>query len=67
MCSILRLPKDLSFRACFFLPSWQAMLPDGTVFEGKGIAPDVVVETEQADFARRDPVLEKALELIEGP
>ena len=38
--------------------------PDGSKFEGVGIAPDVPVETEPEDLrAGRDPVLKKAFEL----
>ncbi len=44
-----------------FLPSWQAMRPDGTVFEGSGIAPDMTVSPPRSAFADADPVLEKAL------
>jgi C-terminal processing protease CtpA/Prc len=33
------------------------MRPDGTVFEGEGIAPDVEVQAKPADFEREDPIL----------
>ncbi|MEZ6244363.1 MAG: S41 family peptidase, partial [Phycisphaerales bacterium] len=46
-----------------FLPSWQALTPEGEPFEGVGIDPDVKVDADPTDFARRDPVLDRALEL----
>ncbi|MFN3240014.1 MAG: S41 family peptidase [Planctomycetota bacterium] len=46
------------------LPSWQALRPDGTCFEGEGIEPDVFVECTSRDFETYDPTLEKALALL---
>ncbi|MCA8973064.1 MAG: hypothetical protein KDC95_24995, partial [Planctomycetes bacterium] len=57
-------PHDLPNGATIVLPSWQAMRPDGTCFEGEGIAPDVTVEADAATLKSRDPILEKALELL---
>ncbi len=45
-----------------YLPSWRAMLPDGTLFETKGITPDV--EVKATDFSTSDPVLTMAIELL---
>jgi carboxyl-terminal processing protease len=40
--------------------------PDGSPFEGVGIAPDVAVDTTPSDLkAGRDPVLQKALEIAQ--
>jgi len=40
------------------------VFPDGSRFEGVGIAPDVLVETTPEDLkAGRDPVLARAIEL----
>lgn len=47
-----------------YLPSWKAMLPDGTPLESKGIAPTIDVKTTPRDFVSRDPVLEKAIEVL---
>lgn len=47
-----------------YIPSWEAMTPDGTVFERKGIAPDIVVSSEGVDFSREDPVLATALRVL---
>lgn len=42
--------------------------PDGTQFEGVGIAPDVPIELTPEDLrANRDPVLRRALELAQQP
>jgi carboxyl-terminal processing protease len=42
--------------------------PDGSQFEGVGIAPDVAVDMTPDDLkAGRDPVLQKALELAQRP
>jgi carboxyl-terminal processing protease len=57
-------PHVLSNGVTVMLPSWKAMLPDGTVFETKGIAPDVEIAAKPEDFVRRDPVIEKALEAL---
>ncbi|HEY7120658.1 MAG TPA: S41 family peptidase [Tepidisphaeraceae bacterium] len=43
------------------LSSWRDLLPDGTCFEGMGIAPDIEVPAKPGDFAGRDPVLEAAI------
>lgn len=57
-------PYNLGNGVTVFLPSWKAMTPDGTVFEGKGIKPDVEVLTKPADFKDKDPVLVVALEWL---
>lgn len=45
----------------------RATMPDGTPFEGIGIAPDVPVEVRREDlYAGRDPVLERAVALARG-
>lgn len=43
------------------LPSWKALLPDGTEWETRGIAPDVEVRWDPE--AEVDPVLARAIEL----
>lgn len=57
-------PFELGNDVTVFVPSWQAMRPDGTVFEGEGIEPDEFVPCTASDLERRDPILEKALELL---
>ncbi len=46
------------------IPSWRAMRPDGTTFEGKGIAPDLDVPSIGVDFSKHDPVLATALKAL---
>lgn len=45
------------------LPSWQSLRPDGTPFEGTGLAPDILVT---GDFTRHDPVLDEAIRRAES-
>lgn len=54
------LPNDV----VVVVPTWQAMLPDGTPFEGRGIEPDVRVACTGEDFVDQDPILEAALEKL---
>lgn len=49
-----------------FVPSWKAMTADGEEFEGKGIEPDIAVETKPGDFGDQDPVIEAALKYLRG-
>ncbi len=44
-----------------YVPSWKAMRPDGTCFEGEGIKPDIEVEAKPDEFKKGDPVIERAL------
>jgi hypothetical protein len=55
---------DLGNGVRLTLPSWQALRPDGTCFEGQGLAPDVFVPCTSRDFETRDPTLDKALALL---
>ena len=55
---------DLGNGVSINLPSWQALRPDGTCFEGDGIAPDVVVPCTSRDLEVGEPTLEKALALL---
>ncbi len=57
-------PTDLGNGVTVFLPSWKAMRPDGTCFEGEGIAPDILVKTTEAALRSRDAVLEAALKWL---
>ena len=45
------------------LPSWKDLMPDGTLLEGVGIAPDVEAGVG-ADFGSADPVVEAAVERV---
>jgi len=55
---------DLGNRVTVKLPSWRALRPDGTCFEGEGVAPDVHVPCTSRDFEEADLPLEKALALL---
>jgi hypothetical protein len=57
-------PHVLANGVTVMLPSWKALLLDGTELETKGIAPDVEVRTNPEDFSNNDPVLSKALESL---
>jgi len=59
-------PHELPNGVTIFLPSWQDLRPDGTCFEGEGLAPDVEVAAEPKDFEEGDPILERALEVLRG-
>ena len=60
-------PHDLENGVIAYVPSWKAMTPDGEVFEGKGIAPDIEVRSGPEDFIDSDPVIEAALEHLRKP
>lgn len=59
-------PFELGNDVTVLVPSWQAMRPDGSVFEGEGIEPDEFVPVTPDDLQSRDPILERALELLSG-
>ena len=44
--------------------SHASLQPHGSVLEGKGITPDLVVETNLAQLAKRDAVLDEAIKLL---
>lgn len=55
-------PHELPNGVMVYIPSWKAMLPDGTCFEGQGIKPDIEVEVDADDLRYGDPVLRRAIE-----
>jgi hypothetical protein len=57
---------DLGNGTSASVPSWKTMRPDGTVFEGEGIAPDMEVQAKPADFEREDPILSEGLKRAAG-
>jgi len=51
----------------FGLSTKRLFMPDGSPFEGVGIAPDIEVQVRAEDFASgKDPVLDKALRLAQS-
>ena len=57
-------PHDLGNGVTVYLPSWKAMRPDGSCFEGEGIKPDIEVKANGQDFTDGDPVIEAALKYL---
>lgn len=57
-------PYELGNGVTVDLPSWKALRPDGTCFEGEGIEPDVQVRTTNKLVHKSDRVLEAALRLL---
>ncbi|MCC6406258.1 MAG: S41 family peptidase, partial [Planctomycetes bacterium] len=57
-------PHALPNGVTLVAPSWQDLRPDGTCFEGEGLAPDVEVVPTPEELEVRDPILERALELL---
>ncbi len=57
-------PFELGNGVTIVVPTWQDLRLDGTYCEGEGIAPDVEVAVDVAELERRDPILERALELL---
>lgn len=55
---------DLGHEITLLLPSWRPMTMEGEFFEGVGLAPDVEVEFPKEMHPARDPVLEKAIEVL---
>lgn len=60
-------PYDLGNGVTVYLPSWKAMLPDGSCFEGKGIRPDILVKARPEQITTKDPVIEAALKELRKP
>lgn len=59
-------PTELPNGVTVYLSSWRDMLPDGTCFEGVGIAPDIDVLAGPAEAPDDDPVLAAAIKYLKG-
>lgn len=59
-------PHELVNGVTVFVPSWKAMRPDETPFEGQGIAPDLEVRAARHDLQLDDPIVRRALEDLGG-
>ncbi len=57
-------PHELANGVTVYLPSWKALLPDGTSLETRGIAPDVEVARDAGNAPRRDLAIEKAIDVL---
>ena len=60
------MPHQLGNGVTVYLPSWEDQLPDGSVLEGRGVRPDVVIKTTPRDLEESDAVLEAALKVLRG-
>ncbi len=60
-------PLEVGNGVTVYLPSWLALRPDETCFEGEGIFPHITVEATQEELLTHDPVLEAALDLLRTP
>jgi hypothetical protein len=49
-----------------WLPSWKALRPDGTCFEGQGIEPDISIAATESQLREKDPILEAALKYLKS-
>lgn len=59
-------PVTLETGLSVLLPSWQALRPDGSCFEGEGIEPTVPIPTSPDSLGHSDLVLEEALQRLRG-
>lgn len=57
-------PHDLGNGVTVLLSSWEDQMPDGTVVEGRGVTPDVMVKTTPAELRQRDAVLEAGIAAV---
>jgi hypothetical protein len=58
---IVELGQGISVR----IPTWKAMLLDGTLYEGVGIAPDVEVPVTPAELASGDKIIDAAIAALD--
>jgi hypothetical protein len=57
-------PFELPNGVTIVLPSWQDLRLDGSCFEGEGLRPDVEVAVNDKDLESKDPILERALDVV---
>ena len=60
------MPHQLGNGVTVYLSSWEDQLPDGTILEGRGVRPDIMIKTDLAALENADPVLEAALKFLRG-
>ena len=61
------MPHQLGNGVTVYLSSWEDQLPDGTILEGRGVRPDIVIKTTLRMLEQSDPVLEAALKALRRP
>ncbi len=59
-------PKLFKYASDFEIriPSWICFTPEGKLFEGEGVKPDVFIDSKKSIVRNKDKVFEKALEII---
>jgi hypothetical protein len=60
------MPHQLGNGVTVYLSSWEDQLPDGTILEGRGVRPDVIIKTTLSDLEKSDAVLDAALKSVRG-
>ena len=59
-------PHQLGNGVTVYLSSWEDQLPDGTLIEGKGVRPDLIIKTTLDGLQKSDPVLDAALKTLKS-
>ena len=59
-------PNQLGNGVTVYLSSWEDQLPDGTILEGRGARPDIIIKTNPGDFENGDLVVEAAVKFLRG-
>ena len=59
-------PKRFEYENRFIvgIPSWIRFFPNGDLFEGKGVSPDIHINSNKSIVEDRDIVFEKAIEVL---
>ena len=60
-------PFELENGVIVNVPSWKAMRPDGTPFEGEGLLPDIKIKVSPDRLKTSDPIIERALKHLRDP
>ena len=60
------MPHELGNGVSVYLPSWEDLLPDGSLLEGAGVQPDISVRTTLRELQKSDAVLDLALHTLRG-
>lgn len=60
-------PYELENGVIVNVPSWKAMRPDGTSFEGEGLSPDIGIKVSTDKLKTGDPIIERTLKHLRDP
>ncbi|MGH8019113.1 MAG: S41 family peptidase [Opitutaceae bacterium] len=58
-------PFDLGNGVVAYIPMWEIRCPDGSLLEGRGVAPDLGVRWKPQSGSSGDPMVEAALDIFE--